>query len=298
MNSKEFPLVTIVTPTYNQAEYLAETIESILAQTYPNIEYIVINDGSTDSTEEVLNLYRDRFTCITQENIGQSAALNKGWAMAKGDYLGYVSSDDVLYPDAVSCLVDALKEADLEKLGVFYGSYNIITQSGRVVKKVEPEKYSKKRLQVDLICQPGLGAIFAKELFERVGGWNEALYQVPDFEFWLRLSAATNFYKVDCLVGGYRIHESSASFSIMTEKRANEIITVVDSFSFKDEFIFSKKNAVSNSYLLASKNHFQSKRFKKGFHFLYLSFIKDIKKIFKLKVHRIVFSGIIRRFFY
>nr|WP_305909921.1 glycosyltransferase [Methylomarinum sp. Ch1-1]MDP4522860.1 glycosyltransferase [Methylomarinum sp. Ch1-1] len=162
MNSEEFPLVTIVTPTYNQAEYLAETIESILAQTYPNIEYIVINDGSTDHTEEVLNLYRERVTCITQENMGQSATLNKGWTIAKGKFIGYLSSDDILYPDAISCLVDALKEADLKKLGVFYGSFNIITQSGRIVKKIEPEKYSKSRLQIDLICQPGLRCHFCQ----------------------------------------------------------------------------------------------------------------------------------------
>ena len=86
VDKNDLPLVTIVTPTYNQADYLAETIDSVLAQDYPNIEYIVIDDGSTDHTMEVLKQYEGRIHWERQSNMGQAATLNQGWAMAKGQY--------------------------------------------------------------------------------------------------------------------------------------------------------------------------------------------------------------------
>src|SRR5439155_19151445 len=103
------PLVSIVTPAYNQAEYLPETIESVLAQDYPNIEYIVLDDGSTDDTSKVLERYTGRLRWERHENIGQSRSLNKGWSMSRGDLLGYISSDDRLKKDCISRLVAALQ---------------------------------------------------------------------------------------------------------------------------------------------------------------------------------------------
>jgi glycosyltransferase involved in cell wall biosynthesis len=88
------PLVSIVVPAYNHADYLKECIESILAQDYPRVELIVLNDGSTDMTPAILLAYGDRFRWENQANMGQSATLNKGWAMASGDILAYLSADD------------------------------------------------------------------------------------------------------------------------------------------------------------------------------------------------------------
>jgi glycosyltransferase involved in cell wall biosynthesis len=83
------PLVTIITPAYNQGEYLAETLDSMLAQDYPALEYKVLDDGSTDTTPAVLASYTGRVDWERQANMGQSRTLNKGWQAAKGDYLGY-----------------------------------------------------------------------------------------------------------------------------------------------------------------------------------------------------------------
>ena len=94
--------VSIVIPAYNHGRYLAEAIDSVLEQDYSNIELIVLNDGSTDSTGMVLDRYGDKFFWQTQENIGQAKTLNKGWSIAKGDILSYLSADDVLEKDAVS----------------------------------------------------------------------------------------------------------------------------------------------------------------------------------------------------
>src|SRR5207247_391526 len=100
MITNTYPLVSIVTPAYNQAEYLAETIESVLAQDYPNLEYIVLDDGSTDHTREVLKKYDGKLRWESHKNMGQARTLNEGWRKANGVYIGYLSSDDILYPGA------------------------------------------------------------------------------------------------------------------------------------------------------------------------------------------------------
>ena len=91
---QQFPLVSIVTPTYNQAQYLAETIDSVLEQDYPNVEYIVLDDGSTDDTSSVLERYNGLIRHERHANMGQARTLNCGWAMTNGQIIGYLSSDD------------------------------------------------------------------------------------------------------------------------------------------------------------------------------------------------------------
>ena len=103
------PLVSIVIPAYNHATYLDEAIQSILKQDYPNIELIVLDDGSTDNTRAVLAKYAGMFHWETHKNMGQANTLNKGWQMSKGEVLSYLSADDVLLPHAVSTSMKYLR---------------------------------------------------------------------------------------------------------------------------------------------------------------------------------------------
>ena len=100
--------VKLITPTYNQCEFLSATIDSVLVQTYPNIEYVVVDDGSTDDTSKVLSEYQNALTVKSQENIGQVRTLNNEWLNSDAEFLTYLSSDDLLDPRAVEVCVDYL----------------------------------------------------------------------------------------------------------------------------------------------------------------------------------------------
>jgi glycosyltransferase involved in cell wall biosynthesis len=219
------PLVTIVTPTYNQAEYLGETIESVLAQDYPNIEYIVIDDGSTDRTRDVLKRYDGRIRWESQENMGQAATLNRGWAMGAGEIIGYLSSDDLLKPSAVSEAVRSLRgEPDL---ALAYPDFELVDPTGRHVRIMRSPEFDYKNMIVDLICYPGPGAFFPKDLFCATGGWDSRLRQVPDLEFWIRLAQHGRFKRVPMVLASARIHQTSQSFRAVSPERAMEPVASI-----------------------------------------------------------------------
>lgn len=261
MNS--LPLVSIVTPAHNQGEYLEATMRSVLAQDYPALEYIVIDDGSGDESlavaKRVATEFPGRVTVLTQPNSGQAATLNKGWALARGEVLAYLSSDDCLLPQAVSGMVAALQANP--DASVAYCDFWLIDAAGQRLRESRTEDFSADRLCVDLVCQPGPGAFFRRQVFDNTGGWNPSLRQVPDFEFWLRAERLGPFVRVAEMLAEYRIHEGSASFRVMPEPRAEEIVHVVGQhWSQRGEQDKARK-ALARAQTLAAKNHAQSGRF-------------------------------------
>src|SRR5262249_5604315 len=118
------PLVTIVTPAHNRAALLGEAIESVLAQDYPALEYIVVDDGSTDATPDVLKRYEGRLVAISQPNRGEIRTVNRGWALARGEIICTLNDDDVLLPGAVQAAVDAFRQRP--DVLVVYPDYQLI----------------------------------------------------------------------------------------------------------------------------------------------------------------------------
>lgn len=260
---KSTPLVSIITPVYNQAEYLAATMQSVLAQDYPALEYIVIDDGSSDGSlalaQRFAQAHPGRLTVLTQANAGQAATLNRGWGLARGEILAYLSSDDCLCPGAVSAMVQALHAQPAAP--VAYCDFWLIDAQGRRLREVQTEDFSAERLAVDLVCQPGPGAFFRRALFDQTGGWNPALRQVPDFEFWLRAVHQGDFIRVPQSLAEYRIHEGSASFRVMPPARAEEIIGVMDAFwRARTSQPEGRARSMAKALSIAAKNHAQSGR--------------------------------------
>ena len=258
---KVLPRVTIVTPVYNQADYVEETIKSVLAQDYADVEYIIINDGSSDGSAAILDKYKDVATVVHQDNQGQAEALNTGWKSASGTIVGYLSSDDIIAPDLVSKLVNELLNSDSV---VVYPSFNLISSTGNLIRQKQAPEWSYHSMAVDLVCHPGPGALFYKKLFDQLGGWKSELRQVPDFEFWLRCIELGTFKRIDEPLASCRIHEESASFRPVSVNRCHEIVDTVESFYSNKTDSDDLSLAKANASLMASRLGFRSGHFGYG----------------------------------
>ena len=251
------PLVSIVTPTYNQAEFLAATLDSMLAQDYPNIEYLVLDDGSTDATPDVLSRYIGHVHWERQANMGQSRTMNKAWAQARGKYLGYLSSDDLLLPNAISTLVRAL-EANTEAV-VAYCDFDLIDRAGKLTGTVCSPDFDHRRVVEELICPPGPGTLFRRSVFEQIGGWNENLRKIPDFEYWLRAARIGPFMRVPQVLAQYRVHEESTAIRPIPVERTMEIVNTVEAY-WAGETSPSSRASFASAHLRAAQSHAQSGR--------------------------------------
>lgn len=292
--------VSIVTPVYNQEAFVEETVRSVLAQDYPDIEYIVIDDGSTDGSlvrlQRLADEFPGRFQLIHQRNAGQAATLNRGWAQARGDVLAYLSSDDRLHPESVSRMVAALQAAP--EVAVAYCDFCLIDTHGQRMADVQTEDFSASRLRDHLVCQPGPGAFFRRSVYEAAGGWDAGLRQVPDFEFWLRASRFGPFLRVPLLLADYRVHDESASFRPMPEARADEIVSVVKRHMDLVDRRSPGRFAMGMALVISAMNHAQSGRARLAFTRL-LTGLRTCPPIgLQLIVWRRLLSGFFRRSYY
>ena len=147
------PLVSIVTPSFNQGRFLKRTIASVLLQDYPLIEYCVIDGGSRDDSIDILRTYGERFYWHSQPDNGQSDAINQGMRRSRGDILAYLNSDDVLKPGAISAVVKHF--ANHPEWDLIYGNAQNINADDSVINDYPAEPYSfDKLLQTCCICQP------------------------------------------------------------------------------------------------------------------------------------------------
>jgi glycosyltransferase involved in cell wall biosynthesis len=181
------PLVSIVTPSYNQGRFLRRTIESVLQQTYPHIEYRVCDGGSTDDSVAILKSYGDRIWWVSEKDRGQSHAINKGLAHARGEILAYLNSDDVLLPRAVEQAVGWFQERP--HCDVVYGDAYYTDEEDRLLEPYPTEDYSfEKLLEICYICQPA--TFWRARIARRVGPFDESLDYTMDYDYWLRIDRA------------------------------------------------------------------------------------------------------------
>lgn len=179
--------LSIITPSYNQAMYLPQTIASVLGQNYPNLEYFVIDGGSTDGTIEILQRYN--FTQLrwwSEADNGQAEAINKGFKWATGEIIGWLNSDDVYLPQTFARVSDFFEQN--AHVGAVYGDYHLIDAHGRLLlrKQEIPFDYNILLYGLDYISQPTV--FFRREILAQCGYLDETLHYGLDWEYWLRLA--------------------------------------------------------------------------------------------------------------
>jgi hypothetical protein len=207
----DLPLVSIVTPSWNQGPFLEETIRSVLDQDYPRIEYIVIDGGSTDSSAEILHAYADRLAFwISEPDGGQADAVNKGWSRSTGDILAFLNSDDCYFPGAIRRIVDAFRAHP--EAGVVYGQAQWVTADGHPIRATNIHKHGQDAL--DRMCQGGIpqpAAFVRRTVVERVGPLDPSFHFALDGEFFLRAIGNYPSFSIPDVIATMRLHGASKS---------------------------------------------------------------------------------------
>lgn len=257
------PKVSIVIPTYNTGRYVLEAIESIKNQTYQNIELIVVDDGSTDETPDLLKQCAGQFVHYRQENAGQSAAMNFGWKQSSGDLLGYLSADDRLHPTAIEKIVSKMLSAP--EVVLAYPDFCVIDEHSSYVRTISAPDFSDELLVANFQCLPGPGALFKRSTWKLVGDWNTTLRNIPDMDFFLRFCQHGPFVRVPEPLADFRIHSGSTTYNSSTAQRSDEPVRVIQSFfntaDLPRPYIQWKKRAMANAFMLSGFMHGFSGRY-------------------------------------
>jgi len=289
--------VSIVIPAYNHCEYLSESISSVLDQDYSNIELIVLNDGSTDATEDVLKGFSDEFYWETQDNIGQANTLNKGWNIAKGEILSYLSADDVLEKCAVRSSIEQLNK--YQTMIMTYCDFNIINENSNIIKVSRRPEYNFYEILVNQNCMPGPGVFFKRSAYKKAGPWNPKFIQMPDYEFWLRLGLTGDFLHIPKVLASFRIHDESQTFSIPSVEKAGEPISIISSFfklsSIPPKIKLFKNNALSNAYIFSAQMHLKAGRYNYAFCNIWESIKLNPLNSIKFKSFYMLLHGLLSR---
>ncbi len=221
------PKISIITPSYNQAEFIERTILSVLKQDYPNLEYIIMDGGSTDGTIEILKKYSDHIIWKSEKDNGQSDAINKGLKMATGDIVAYLNSDDTYKPSALRKVADFFKK-NPEKFWV-YGKCKIINKNDEEIRKPITwyknfllRKYSyAKLLTENFISQPA--TFWKREIHAKRGFFDENEHLCMDYEFWLRIGQKYPAGVIDNYLANFRYYPNSKSGSVNKKQFQDEL---------------------------------------------------------------------------
>jgi len=219
--------ISIITPSYNQAEFIERTILSVLNQDYKNVEYIIMDGGSTDGTVDILKKYSDRLIWISEKDRGQSDAINKGLKMATGDIVAYLNSDDTYESGAFKKVIEFFENNPAKKW--VYGKCRIINKNDQEIRKpitwyknllLGTYKYSKL-LSENFISQPA--TFWKRELLNEVGLFSEAEHFCMDYEYWLRIGEKHPAGVIKNYLSNFRYYTNSKSGQVNRKQFQDEL---------------------------------------------------------------------------
>jgi glycosyltransferase involved in cell wall biosynthesis len=256
------PLVTIVTPSYNQARFLEQTMRSVLDQDYPNIEYMVADGGSTDGSVDIIKKYSKRLKWwVSEKDGGQAEAINKGFTRAKGEIVAWVNSDDCYMPGAISSAVKALM--DYPEAGFVYGNVQVVDQDETILNQLAYDNWGLiDLLSFHIIGQPAV--FMRRSLLEKVGYLDQSYHCLLDHHLWIRLDEQSWMKYIPSLWASAHYHDDCKNLAIAAEfgKEAKRMVQWIQSSpSFHTLFEQNRKLILAGAerfdafYLLDAKDY-------------------------------------------
>ncbi|MBD3390436.1 MAG: glycosyltransferase [Chitinivibrionales bacterium] len=207
-----WPAISIVTPSFNQGAFIEKTIRSVLLQGYPNLEYVIMDGGSTDGSVDIIKKYEPWLTSwVSEKDPGQAAAINKGFARTTGAILGWLNSDDIYLPGALAKVAETA--AANPDASAFAGKGRHVDARGRILYDYAANDISFEGLVHGraFVHQPS--CFFTKEVFERVGGLDESLFIPMDLDLWLKISRAGRFAAIPARIAEDLAHPDAKCVS-------------------------------------------------------------------------------------
>ena len=241
----DVPKISIITPSYNQGQFLEETILSVLNQDYPNLEYIIIDGGSTDNSVDIIKQYEDRLTYwVSEKDRGQTHAINKGFHKCTGDILHWLNSDDVLLPGSLDLVAGFFEQHP--DIDCVIGDLEVIDPNGQflVIKKAIPFGFKTALYTSCLVPQPS--TLFTRRAWEKTGDLDISLYYQMDFEYFLRMAkAGVKFGLLKKPLAKFRLHADSKTVSEYNDlffqayrRIQNQYLpATIKNMQFKEEFL-------------------------------------------------------------
>lgn len=250
MNNNTKPVISVIIPAYNAAKTIQETIASVLNQTFSNLELIVINDGSQDSTLDVLSSIKDsRLQVFSSENSGVCMARNRGIELASGEFISFLDADDIWTLDKLEAQLTALQKNP--QAGVAYSWVDYIDEYGNFFHPGNPitvNGSAYEKMLIQNILENGSNPLIRREALTEIGIFDESLTLAEDWDMWLRLSERYDFVTVPSVQILYRSSSSSASTNIV--KMEQSALRLIEK-SFKNapaSLQYIKKNTLSTLY--------------------------------------------------
>ncbi len=222
------PKISIITPSLNQSKFIEQTIKSVLNQNYPNLEYIVVDGGSVDSTIKILKKYSKQIKWVSEKDKGQADAINKGMRMAKGDIVAYINSDDYYLPGAFTKIADFFMKNSKAKWVT--GDYIIVNeedkkiqQSVTLYKRLMRFTISKNLLAIaNYIAQPS--TFWRESIFREIGFFDVSFEYVFDYDFWMRIIAKYPLFKIPSPLSAFRVHSRAKGSTGFARQFAEELL--------------------------------------------------------------------------
>lgn len=249
----KFPKISLITPSFNQARFLEETLKSVLDQNYPNLEYIVMDGGSTDGSVEIIERYADKLSYwISEPDDGQTDALIRGFAKATGEILGWLCSDDILEPNSLHDVSQFfLKNPHAD---VVYGNSLWIDPEGCFIKSRKEHAFDRSILLYEHNFIPQPSTFWKNSLYHKVGGLNQDFNVAMDADLWLRFSEVTDIHHVRKFWSRMRIYPEQKTYRLLNQREAEKKILRERYFGSEPDWVVNSKQMLAKTNRVIRKS--------------------------------------------